>query len=147
MKRSSLVIVSILALVAGALAIDQFYATKAGLAFCTVASAVIVFFHFISGPTPPDAAVESASSADHLRKAIAGSIVVQYLVMVGLVAYFESAAEKLPAITQTLITNFTTIVGVVVAFYFGSSAYVEAQKSQRVNLPKDDRTREEPKTQ
>ena len=70
------------------------------------------------------------SSEGVLRGAIATAIVVQYLVLVGIVAFFGRGPEQLPPITQTMISSFTTIVGVVVAFYFGSSAYVEAEKSK-----------------
>jgi hypothetical protein len=38
--------------------------------------------------------------------------------------------RPLPPITQTLLSNFTGIVGVVIAFYFGASAYVEAHSKR-----------------
>jgi hypothetical protein len=63
-----------------------------------------------------------------LRGAIATAIIIEYVVLVSIVAFFKSGPETLPPITQTLITNFTTIVGLVVAFYFGTSAYLQAQK-------------------
>jgi len=65
-----------------------------------------------------------------LRFAIAGAVVIEYLVLVGIVAFFKEGAEQLPVITQTLISNFTAIVGVVIAFYFGSSAYVQGKRSE-----------------
>lgn len=70
----------------------------------------------------------NTSNESALRSAIACAIVVQYLTLVSIVAFFSSAPEnqRLPAITQTLISSFTTIVGVVIAFYFGASAYVQA---------------------
>lgn len=66
-----------------------------------------------------------------MRNAIAGAIVIAYLVLVGIVAFFTEGPEKLPAISQTMVTNFTTIVGVVIAFYFGASAYVQASAQRR----------------
>lgn len=67
-----------------------------------------------------------------MRTAIAGTIVVVYLVLVGIVAFFVvgPGPEDVPGITQTMVTNFTTVVGVVVAFYFGASAYVQAQREK-----------------
>jgi protein-S-isoprenylcysteine O-methyltransferase Ste14 len=67
-----------------------------------------------------------------MRTAIAGTIVVVYLVLVGIVAFFVvgPGPRDLPGITQTMITNFTTVVGIVIAFYFGASAYVQAQREK-----------------
>jgi len=70
-------------------------------------------------------------TAEIMRTAIAGTIVVVYLVLVGIVAFFIVGASVLPGITQTMVTNFTTIVGIVIAFYFGASAYVQAQREKR----------------
>lgn len=66
-----------------------------------------------------------------MRTAIAGTVIIVYLVLVGLVAFFKVGPEKLPAISQTLVTSFTTIVGVVVAFYFGASAYIQASTERK----------------
>lgn len=65
-----------------------------------------------------------------MRFAIAGAVVIEYLVLVAVVAFFREAPDKVHPLTETLISNFTTIVGIVIAFYFGSSAYVQA-KSER----------------
>lgn len=65
-----------------------------------------------------------------MRTAIAGTIVVVYLVLVGIVAFFVVGPRDLPGITQTMVTNFTTVVGIVIAFYFGASAYVQAQREK-----------------
>lgn len=65
-----------------------------------------------------------------MRTAIAGTIVVVYLVLVGIVAFFVVGPKELPGITQTMVTNFTTVVGIVIAFYFGASAYVQAQRQK-----------------
>ncbi len=62
-----------------------------------------------------------------MRSAIAGTIVLVYLVLLGIVAFFSpTSAEglKLHELTQTFVTNFTTLIGVIVAFYFSSSAYL-----------------------
>lgn len=90
-----------------------------------IAAASITFFWLVSDMRPALSKITFDEGA--LRRAIAGSIVVEYLVLVGVVAFWEGGPETLPPITQALITSFTTVVGVVIAFYFGSSAYVEAK--------------------
>jgi hypothetical protein len=62
-----------------------------------------------------------------LRAAIAGTVVITYLVVTGLVAFFTIYPKEMPPITQMMITNLTTIAGVVIASYFGASAYVQAR--------------------
>ena len=54
--------------------------------------------------------------------------------MVALVAFFNRASDatgNISPVTQTLLSNFTSVVGVVVAFYFGSSALMQ-MKGDRV---------------
>lgn len=97
-----------------------------GIAVLT--SGIFVFFLLLSRPS-------SDSNETKLRSAIAGGVVVQYLVLVGTVAFFEQGPKQLPPITQTLITSFTSIVGIVIAFYFGSSAYVEARRKRKKSTP------------
>lgn len=72
----------------------------------------------------------SADKESALRFAIAGAIVIEYLVLVGIVAFFKEGAEKLPVITQTMLSNFTAVVGIVVASYFGSSAYISKKSNK-----------------
>jgi peptidoglycan biosynthesis protein MviN/MurJ (putative lipid II flippase) len=70
-----------------------------------------------------------------MRTAIAGTIVVVYLVLVGTVAFFVAGPKgsDVPAITHTMVTSFTTIVGIVIAFYFGTTAYVQAQREKMLD--------------
>lgn len=99
---------------------------RAPLAFCVIASAVITFFWFLV-----DWRVGSSNYTiedDVMRRAIAGSMVVAYLVLTGIAAFWEGGSSTLAPLAQTMITSFTYLIGVVIAFYFGSSAYAEAQK-------------------
>ena len=66
-----------------------------------------------------------------MRTAMAGAIVVEYLTLVGTLAFFVQG--ELPPIAQTMITNFTTVVGIVIAFYFGASAFVQLQREKQEN--------------
>ncbi|HCO42971.1 hypothetical protein [Immundisolibacter sp.] len=65
-----------------------------------------------------------------MRMAITASVVTVYLVLVGLVAFMTQGPNALLPITQTMLASFTSIVGVVVAFYFGASAYVQVQEKR-----------------
>jgi hypothetical protein len=91
------------------------------LSLALVATAVITFFGFLwrSGDPP--------GNEEDMRTAITVSIVTVYLVLIGLVAFLPEGPNQgqLPAITNTMLTSFTAIVGIVVPFYFGASAYVQ----------------------
>ena len=65
-----------------------------------------------------------------MRTAIAGAIVIEYLALVGIVAFFTKGPEELPPISKKIITSFTAIVAVVIAFYFGSTTYIEVKESE-----------------
>jgi hypothetical protein len=108
---------------------DQYDNWRVPLAFSVIAAALITFFWFVSWK--PSRSSGSASEEGVMRRAITASIVVEYLILVGLFVFWKSDATTLPAITQVFVTNFTAVVGIVIAFYFGTSAYVEAkEKSQ-----------------
>ena len=83
------------------------------------------------------------SSAEHIRATIAVSIVAEYMVLVGVVAFFHGWRDvNTPAVTQTLVTNFTTVVGVVVAFFFGASAYVQTREARSEKAESEDHDRQ-----
>jgi len=48
--------------------------------------------------------------------------------------------NKMPEIASTLLTNFTSIVGVIVAFYFGASAYTEIRTKNAEKKEQDKST-------
>ena len=96
------------------------------LSLVLVATAVITFFGFLWHGLAQDSGLDEGD----MRTAITVSVVTVYLVLVGLVAFFpeQTPGGELPAITNTMLTSFTAIVGVVVPFYFGTSAYVHIQR-------------------
>lgn len=57
-----------------------------------------------------------------------------YLVLLGVVAFWHGD-ERVPEITQTILGSFTATVGVVIAFFFGSSAYLEARAGTTNKAP------------
>jgi hypothetical protein len=84
------------------------------------------FFWILYNPISSDQGIES-----RFRSAIAGGIVAQYLILVATVAFFDRGPSELPQITQNLISNFTAVVGIVIAFYFGSSAYIIGKRPNK----------------
>lgn len=84
-------------------------------------------------------------TTDSMRDAIAASFVVTYLVLVGWSAFFnyavsveESREAALAPLTQTLISNFTILTGLVVGFYFGTEAIkqvVQARETKTNSEP------------
>jgi hypothetical protein len=127
MKRQlALILGLILLIVAGGFYVHtQNTDLRAPLAFGVIAPGLITFFWLLSDPkgSSPDQTL----SAGILRKAIASSIVVEYLVLVGTFAFWGGATEALSQLTSTLVNSFTSIVGIVIAFYFGASAYLDAK--------------------
>lgn len=95
----------------------------------TVGTAATCFFGLLNLAQTDQERWEFSEAS--MRSAIAGTIVVVYLVLVGIVAFFVVGPRELPGITQTMVTNFTTVVGIVIAFYFGASAYVQAQREKK----------------
>ena len=72
-----------------------------------------------------------------MRDAIAASFVVTYLVMVAWSAFFNSTENMDPGgravlapLTQTLISNFIILTGLVVGFYFGIEAIKQVVQSR-----------------
>jgi peptidoglycan/LPS O-acetylase OafA/YrhL len=63
-----------------------------------------------------------------LQNTIATTIVIVYLALVTTVVFFKEYQEELPKITETLLINFTVIVGIIIAFYFGSTAIEKIKK-------------------
>jgi hypothetical protein len=92
------------------------------LSAAIVATAIVTFFGFLRLTPETPAGIPDGS----LRSAIAASTVVTYLVFVGSAGFFQSN-EQLPEISRLLLTSFTATVGVIIAFYFGASAYVAAR--------------------
>ena len=72
---------------------------------------------------------ENTTDETLFRRAITFSVITVYLLLVSSTVFLtkEIGSTK---ISETMLASFTSIVGVVVAFYFGSSAYVEGKRIQ-----------------
>lgn len=129
------IVTVILAIVAVGLYIHtQNTNVRGTLVFSVSAAALITFFSFASSSRGSSA--DTPTNEGAFRRAVAASIVVEYILLVGTFAFWKDdpndPSSKLAETTKLLLTHFTTIVGVVIAFYFGASAYVEAKsRTQR----------------
>jgi uncharacterized membrane protein len=119
-------VIVILALLGGGIALERILNNTRPIALATVAAALITFFVFAS--TMQGSPTAGLSPESRLRTAMASALVVEYVVLVGISAFIRQGPEKLLPLTATLLTSFTATIGVVVAFYFGASAYVERNK-------------------
>jgi hypothetical protein len=87
-----------------------------------VATALVTFFGFLGLAGGAQTGIPHGS----LRSAIAASTIVTYLVFVATAGLFQTT-QSLSEISRLLLTSFTATVSVIIAFYFGSSAYVAAR--------------------
>ncbi len=114
----------------------DFYHNIKFLSFATIAVAFITFFGLLHIGMQ---AKQSSSLTDQdMRTAITASIIVTYLAITGMAAFFGGnfAEQMLPPISEMLLTNFTTVVGIVIAFYFGSTAYLDKKNREKTtDLP------------
>jgi hypothetical protein len=96
--------------------------SMAFLSFSVAAIGIITFFGLLGTSLNSSSQITERG----LRTSIAIAIVTVYLVIVGVSAFFTQKINLNP-ITEQMLTSFTTVVGIVVAFFFGASAYVEAK--------------------
>ena len=75
-----------------------------------------------------------------LRTSITIALVTVYIFIVGVVAFFGEARElsEMKDVTKTMLTSFTSIIGVIIAFFFGTSAYIEAKSLKSKNSKEPD---------
>src|SRR4051812_41897514 len=111
--------VVLIAVVTGAILSAGYGDTRRAVVLAVVLSAQIAFIGFlwIGIRQEPDGALTDRS----MRTAIAAATVIGYLVLVGMGVWFPRTANDNAAAGDALLSNFTTIVGIIVAFYFGSS--------------------------
>lgn len=96
--------------------------SRAWLQFGVGAIALVTFFSFFWAGPP--------HSSERVRNAIACSMIVTYLILVVTLLFFHIKGE-VPEITRSLLTNFTTTIGIVIASYFGATAFIDAKKESK----------------
>jgi hypothetical protein len=117
-----LLMVVILVLIGGAMGLAVAFDTNAPLAVATAAVGVVTFFGMLGayGEPPPS----RDERHDRIRDATAVTFIVVYVVLLGLLAFAKvTMDEQAPEIASTLVTNFTALMTVVIAFYFGATTY------------------------
>ena len=69
-----------------------------------------------------------------MKRPIAATASVVYFLLV--VAFsFYMLEQDIPPVTSLLLTSFTSVYGVIIAFYFGGAAYVEREKFRQRHNP------------
>jgi hypothetical protein len=137
-RSLSLLAVVDVALVGAGIGCAARYDQRAWLSFSMAALAVVTFFWLMQlwrGQPGVEHSIEHV-----VRRAIACSTVVLYLASVGIVLFYApvSEGEKLHPATELMLSNFTILVGVIIAFYFSSSAYIQARsKDREANTERD----------
>lgn len=111
------------------------YGTSYPIIFAAPALGLIAFFGVLSVST--DTSATKTISDSGMRIAITAAVVVMYMVLVGFGVFTSENYGGMSPMAQTLMTSFTSIVGVVVAFYFGASAYIEVQARRTKKGDKD----------
>lgn len=66
----------------------------------------------------------------HIRPAIAAGLTTMYLVLVGFGVFIVKTdkSQEMDELARHLITSFSSVIGVVIAFYFGSEAFIESRQ-------------------
>jgi hypothetical protein len=121
----------ILIVAAGLVAVIYFHQSAAYFAFSMITLALVTFFGFLIMGIKPNENPPISSSV--LRMAITIAIIALYLSVVALTTFFRNWSDDIQPLTQSMLSNFTTIVGVVIAFYFTSSVYIEGQDRKKIN--------------
>ena len=70
---------------------------------------------------------DNTLSKGDVRLAIVIALITMYIVLTGTVAFFRGNTT-LPEVSSTILGHFTNIVGVVIVFYFGTTAYEAVHK-------------------
>jgi hypothetical protein len=99
------------------------------LTFGLIGAGLITFFGFIWNGLGADGEL----ALGEMRTALTASIVIVYLGMVTLFAFF-SGNIPVPETTKTLLSSFTSLVAIVVPFYFGASVasdYIQAKDREQ----------------
>jgi membrane protease YdiL (CAAX protease family) len=70
---------------------------------------------------------QMALNKEGMRLAIVAAVVVVDLVLISTVIFPFTIGEEISELGKSIITQFNTTVGIVAGFYFGTSAYIQAQ--------------------
>lgn len=73
-----------------------------------------------------------------MRGAIASAVLVVYFFVLSM-SMFQPYNAEMPEQMKSMLANFTTIIGIMIPFYFGASAYVQThtKDNDKDEAPKD----------
>jgi len=97
--------------------------------FAITATGILTFFYMLyhAVRTAPEKPIQDRD----LRIAITAAVTTMYLSLVAFGVFMripEGVAEA--PLAQSLQISFTSVVGIVIAFYFGTSAYLEGKATE-----------------
>jgi hypothetical protein len=93
---------------------------------------VVTFFVLLLGLPPTGTITKSGT-----RNAITGTFIVTYFLLLGVVVFYKGEANASQT-ANTLVSNFTLLMGVVIAFHFGTTAYEKVAQIQATARSPDD---------
>jgi len=96
--------------------------------FAIVATGLITFFGILIQNL--EAEEDKNVSTQSMRLAITGLVTSSYIALQAYLLFIPENTQ-LAKVSETLLTNFTAVVGTVIAFFFGSTAYIEGRRSDR----------------
>jgi hypothetical protein len=127
--KMTLILAAILSLI---VIIGLYISRKTGhpayIAITVALTSIVSFFGML---IVSSSAMAVGISEGAYRIAIASALIIEYVLLVSITAFTKPAApnQQPNLISQTLISNFTVVIGIVLAFYFGASAYVETRQT------------------
>jgi hypothetical protein len=101
------------------------------LAMIAILLAFTTFFGFLAIAQSLGKGWDSNKGA--MRMAITSGILILYLFILPIATFITT--KEMSQFMQTMISNFTYTVGIVISFYLGASAYVQVQSRNKM---KDD---------
>ena len=113
------------------LALWRITLSKSMLVITPIVLAYITFFGFMS--ISQAIGGEWSLNRGGMRGAITTTIIVVYFFIISM-AIFNTYQGEVPPYMQTITENFTTTMGIVIAFYFGASAYVQTHEKMRSDI-------------
>ena len=97
--------------------------------FAITSTGILTFFYLLHHALriSPDTPIQDRD----IRIAVTGAFTTMYLALVGFGAFMRMPVEgqREAPMAESLVISFTSLVGVVIAFYFGTSAYLEGKNS------------------
>ena len=120
--------VSICLIVGVGILASWYFNHNSPISISVIISAIVTFFGLLY-LTSPEQEVWLLTDKS-MRTAIAGAIVIEYLTLIGIVAFITNEPEKISPVSKKLLTSFTAIVAVVIAFYFSSTTYKEIKEAE-----------------